>query len=94
MGEHAGYLNPVLVNTDGRVIRRFAESDDNDQPIEGKYAYYSARDMYGKQIASADGKWHIESLEEAKSLVRTSLTQAEMVDAADSVAISCGQVGQ
>ena len=80
------YSNPVLVNTDGRVIQRFEEYDDNDQPIEGKYAYYRTRDAYGKPIANASGKWSIESLEEAKSLVRTPLTQAEILDAADSVA--------
>lgn len=84
--EHVKYMNPVLVNTDGRVIQRFEEYDDNDQPIEGKYAYYYTRDAYGKQIANADGKYHIESLEEAKSLVRVPMTQAEILDAADAVA--------
>lgn len=84
--KHPGSLNPVLVNTDGRVIRRFAETDDNDEPIEGKYAYYTVWDMHGKQIASAGGKWHIETLEEAKSLVRESLTQSELMAEADVLA--------
>jgi len=82
--KHVKYMNPVLVNTDGRVIQRFEEYDD-DQPIEGKYAYYCTRDAYGK-IANADGKYHIESLEEAKSLMREPMTQAEILDAADAVA--------
>lgn len=84
--KHVKYTNPVLVNTDGRVIQRFEEYDDNDQPIEGKYAYYYTRDAYGKQIANADGKYHIESLEEAKSLVREPMTQDEITSAADWVA--------
>jgi hypothetical protein len=84
--KHVKYMNPVLVNTDGRVIQRFEEYDDNNNLIEDKYAYYFTRDAYDKQIANADGKYHIESLEEAKSLVREPMTQAEILDAADAVA--------
>src|ERR1700739_2352020 len=51
--KHEGYMTPVLLNTDGRVIQRFEEYDDNDERIEGKYAYYCTRDAYGKQMANA-----------------------------------------
>lgn len=80
------YINPVLYNTDGRVIQRFEQYDENNQPIEGEYAYYYTRDAYGVQIGNAAGSYHIESLEEAKSLVREPMTQAEILDAADAVA--------
>ena len=45
-----GSTTPVLVNTDGRIIQRFEEYDDDDQPIEGKYAYYTVRDIHGGHI--------------------------------------------
>ena len=78
-------MNPVLVNTDGRVIQRFEECDDNGEPIEGKYTYCTL-DAYDKRIANAGGEYRVESVEEAKSLVREQMTQAEILDAADQVA--------
>jgi hypothetical protein len=84
--KHEGYLNPVLVNTDGRIIKRFEKYDDEGDVIPGEYAYYVTDDAYGKSIRNADGKWHIETLEEAKSLVQETMTQAEILDAADEIA--------
>ena len=38
--KHEGYMNPVLVNTDGRIIQRFEKYDDEgDNVIPGEYAY-------------------------------------------------------
>src|SRR5277367_2490101 len=42
------YTDPVLHNTDGRVIQRFEKYGENDQAIEGTYTYRT-RDAYGKQ---------------------------------------------
>src|SRR5208283_1327940 len=48
-----GYTTPVLVNTDGRIIQRFEEYGDDDQPIEGKYANYTVRNIHGGHIRNA-----------------------------------------
>jgi hypothetical protein len=82
-----GYTTPVLVNTDGRIIQRFEEYGDDDQPIEGKYAYYTVRNIHGKQIRNAKGEWHVATLEEAKTLMDEPLTQAELMAEADILSI-------
>ncbi len=80
------YTDPVLHNTDGRVIQRFEQYDEDDQPIEGGYTYRT-RDAYGAQIKNAGGSYrNTESLDEAKALVRKPMTQAEILGAADTVA--------
>lgn len=78
--KHVGYTNPVLINTDGRVIQRFEVPNEDDTGyIEGAYSYRT-RDEYGKTLGN------FETLEEAKLAVREPLTQEEMLDAADAVA--------
>jgi hypothetical protein len=90
-----GYMTPVLVNTDGRIIQRFEEYGDDDQPIEGKYAYYTVRDIHGRQIRNVEGEWHVATLEEAKTLMDEPLTQAELMAEADilSILICTNSVG-
>jgi hypothetical protein len=78
-------MNPVLSNTDGRFIQREEEYDDDGNVIPGKYAYYTTWDIHGKQI-HVDNKFHFETLEEAKTVVRESLTQAELLTEADILA--------
>src|SRR5437660_48843 len=80
------YLSPVLVNTDGRIIQRFEEYGDDDQPIEGKYAYYIVRDIHGGHIRNAEGAFPIDTLEEAKTLMDAPLSQAELLATADELA--------
>lgn len=80
------FMSPVLVNTDGRVIQRFEEYGDDDKPIEGKYAYYTVRDIHGGHIRNAAGISHIDTLEEAKTLMDAPLTQAELMATADELA--------
>lgn len=91
----AEYMTPVLVNTDGRVIQRFEEYGDDDQPIEGKYAYYTVRNIHGKHIRNAAGVSHIGTLEEAKTLMDKPLSQAELLAEADilSILICTNSVG-
>jgi hypothetical protein len=78
--KHVMYMNPVLVNTDGRVIQRFeVENESGDGYIEGAYTYRT-RDEYGKTLGNFD------TVAEAKLAVREPMTQAEILDAADAVA--------
>jgi hypothetical protein len=78
--KHVKYTNPVLANTDGRVIQRFeVENESGDGYIEGAYTYRT-RDEYGKTLGDFD------TVEEAKLAVREPMTQAEILDAADAVA--------
>jgi hypothetical protein len=78
--KHVGYMNTVLVNTDGRVIQRFeVENESGDGYIEGAYTYRT-RDKYGKTLGDFD------TVDEAKLAVREPMTQAEILDAGDSIA--------
>jgi hypothetical protein len=76
--EHVGYMDTVLVNTDGRVIQRF-QVEDEDGDYLGTYTYRT-RDEYGQTLGDFD------TVEEAKLAVREPMTQAEILDAADAVA--------
>jgi hypothetical protein len=81
------YMTPVLVNTDGRVIQRFEEYDlTSDKVIEDKYAYYTVRNIHGKHIRNAAGVSHIDTPEEAKTLMDKPLSQAELLATADELA--------
>ncbi len=80
------FMSPVLVNTDGRVIQRFEEYGDDDEIIPGKYAYYTVRNIHGKHIRNAAGVSHIDTLEEAKTLMDKPLSQAELLATADELA--------
>lgn len=89
------YTNPVLHNTDGRVIQRFEEYGDDDEIIPGKYAYYTVRNIHGGHIGTA-GKlsYHIDTLEEAKTLMDVPLSQEELMATADELAATtCSFVG-
>lgn len=78
--KHIEYMNPVLVNTDGRVIQRFeVENEAGSGYIEGAYTYRT-RDEYGKTLGDFD------TVEQAKLAEREPMTQAEILDAADAVA--------
>lgn len=78
--KHVRYTNPVLANTDGRVIQWFeVENENGDGYIEGAYTYRT-KDSYGQTLGDFD------TLEEAKLAVREPLTQAEILAAADEVA--------
>jgi hypothetical protein len=78
--KHTGYMNLVLVNTDGRVIQRFeVENEDGSGYIEGAYTYRT-RDEYGKTLGDFD------TVEHAKLAEREPMTRAEILDAADTVA--------
>lgn len=82
-----GYTAPVLVNTDGRIIQRFEEYDlTTDKVVEGKYAYCTVRDIHGGHIRNAGGRFHIDTLEEAKTLMDAPLSQAELLATADELA--------
>ena len=73
------YTNPVLHNTDGRVIQRFeVENEDGSGYIEGAYTYRT-NDQYGR-VGDFD------TLEQAQLGQREPMTQAEILDAADAVA--------
>ena len=81
------YMTPVLLNTDGRIIQRFEEYDlTTDKVIEGKYAYYTVRDIHGGHIRNAEGAFHIDTLEEAKTFMDAPLSQAELLANADELA--------
>jgi len=74
------YTNPVLHNTDSRVIQRFeVENEDGSGYIEGAYTYRT-RDEYGKSLGD------FETVEKAKLAEREPMTQAEILDAGDAVA--------
>ena len=75
---HVGYMNTVLVNTDGRVIQRFEVEDEDGNCIEGAYTYRT-NDQNGR-VGDFD------TLEEAKLATREPMTQAEILRAADWVA--------
>jgi hypothetical protein len=78
--KQTGYLNTVLVNTDGRVIQRFeVENEDGSGYIDGAYTYRT-RDEYGKTLGNFD------TVEQAKAAQWEPMTQAEILDAADAVA--------
>src|SRR6267378_2803585 len=91
------WVDDRLRNTDGRVIWRqtdCTEFYDKAEPTESsQYTYYTVRDGYGKECRSADGKWNIESLEEAKAAVRKQMTAAEIQNAADDIARWIAKVG-
>jgi hypothetical protein len=76
--KHTGYMNLVLVNSDRRVIQKFAVEDEDGNCIEGAYTYRT-NDQYGR-IGDFD------TLEEAKLAMREPMTQAEILKAADWVA--------
>ncbi|HKI24759.1 MAG TPA: hypothetical protein VKA07_00455 [Candidatus Sulfotelmatobacter sp.] len=78
--KHEGYMNTVLVNTDGRIIQRFeVENEDGSAYMPDTYTYRT-NTAQGKRIADRD------TLEEAKATVPYQMTQAELMETADEVA--------